>query len=377
MRIGIDAGPIVGGPGGVRTHTAELLRAMLQQDKETEFVAYIPTGTAGEVAKRGRWTAAPNLRWVETGRWSQRWRGRADGLDLFHGPNFKMRTEGRFGGVVTIHDMWLDRAPQYSTKMFGQRTSFVRSKRTAWRAKKVITVSRFSAGEIADLYGLPAERIAVIPNGVAEIFRPDRDEQAMEALRRELSIKPAGHLLFVGGADPRKNHTTFLRAVAQCRDAWEGRSVVLAGDSVHRFGNYHETAKACQLEPDIVYAGRVSADRLRLLYSFADLFVFPSRYEGFGMPVLEAMACGAPTITSNTSALPEVAGGAALLVDPDRADALAEAIREVLTQPQVRDDLRARGMERAKGMTWEAAAARTLRLYQELCGRAQARGLGL
>lgn len=367
MRIGIDAGPIVGGPGGVGTHTAELLRAMLSQDKETEFLAYIPKGTINEVRKKGSWTASPNVRWVEAERWSMGWRGRTDRLDLFHGPNFKMRAQGRYGGIVTIHDMWLDRAPQYSTKVFGQRLSFQRTRRTAWRARKVITVSRFSAREIAQLYGLPQERIAVIPNGVSDSFWVERDDPAMAGMRERMKISSDGYVLFVGGADPRKNHRNFLAAAARCRDAWKGLSLVLVGDPVHRFGNYLDTAKMYELERDIVCAGRMSPHELRLLYSYAHLFVFPSRYEGFGMPVLEAMACGAPTITSTTSALPEVAGGAAVLVDPDDPDQLADAMRRVLTGQELREDLRARGLERAKQMTWDAAAAQTLALYRELC----------
>jgi glycosyltransferase involved in cell wall biosynthesis len=278
-----------------------------------------------------------------------------------------MRTEGRCGGVVTVHDLWLDRAPHYSAKMFGQQGSFARSKRTAWRARAVITVSQFSANEIMELYGLPPDRIVVIPNGVAGCFWMDRDEAAMADVRSALKIRPGAYLLFVGGADPRKNHEAFLRAAAASRDAWQGRSLVLVGDPVHRFGSFYDTAKALKLESEVVYAGRVSADRLRLLYSFADLFVFPSRYEGFGMPVLEAMACGAPTITSNTSALPEVAGGAAMLVDPDHTDALAHAISQVLADAELRGSLRARGLKRAGQMTWDAAAGKTMALYRNLC----------
>ncbi len=369
MRIGIDAGPVVGGAGGVGTHTTQLLKAMVEQDKEKEFIAYIPTGTMHQLAAKGSWTSASNVRWVETGRWSLRWRGRMDRLDLFHGPNFKMRTQGRFGGIVTIHDLWLDRAPEYSAKMFGQRFSFARTRRTAWRARKVITVSRFSAGEISQLYGLPQERIVVIPNGVSDSFSVERDDPAMEAMRERMKISPDGYVLFVGGADPRKNHGNFLAAAARCRDVWKGLSLVLVGDPIHRFGNYRESAKAYGLERDIVCAGRVSPQELRLLYSYAQLFVFPSRYEGFGMPVLEAMACGAPTITSSTSALPEVAGGAALLVDPENPDQLAEAITQVLTREELRQDLRAKGLARVKHMTWHAAAAQTLGLYRDLCAQ--------
>jgi glycosyltransferase involved in cell wall biosynthesis len=141
----------------------------------------------------------------------------------------------------------------------------------------------------------------------------------------------------------------------------------LVGDPAHKFGNYRDTAKAYGLESAIVCAGRVSPDVLRLLYSYARLFVFPSRYEGFGMPVLEAMACGAPTITSTTSALPEVAGGAALLAHPGDTEELAGLMSRVLTEEPLHKDLRMRGFVRAKEMTWHATAVQTLSLYQDLC----------
>ena len=306
------------------------------------------------------------LTWAETGRFMMRWRGTLDRLDLFHGPNFKMRTQGRRGGIVTVHDVWLDRHPEYSTKLFGQQAAFRRTRRTARRARKLITVSRFSAQEIAAVYGLSPDRIVTIHNGVADDFRPIVNDDAMEGLRRRLEIPPGGFVLFVGGADPRKNHRTFLQAVGQQEKHLGGRTVILVGDPVHRFGSYYETARACGLESKIVCPGRVPIADLKLLYTYADLFVFPSFYEGFGMPVLEAMACGTPTITSATSALPEIAGDAALFVDPTDVTALGQTIVRVLTDTALRESLKKKGFARVQEFTWRNAAVQTLALYREL-----------
>jgi glycosyltransferase involved in cell wall biosynthesis len=296
-----------------------------------------------------------------------RWRGTLDRLDLYHGTNFKLQTTGRFGGVVTIHDLWLDRHPQYSPKLLGQRASFYRTKRTARRARKVITISEYSARDIESLYGLPRNRIVVIPCGVADDFRPTSDTVALQDLRRRLAFPTDRFILFVGGADPRKNHKALLQAYAHRAGFLKAYSVVMVGDPVHRFGNMMETARALGLEDRVVCTGRLSIADLRLLYTHADVFAFPSLYEGFGMPVLEAMACGAPVITSSTTALPEVVGDAAVLVSPEDSEELAEAMVRVLEDPVLRAELKAKGFERVRRFTWERVARQTLAVYRELC----------
>jgi glycosyltransferase involved in cell wall biosynthesis len=366
MRIGVDAASIVGDKGGVGWHTYHLLQAMLELKEDVDYVGYLRPGSFKEACFEN-WPESKQLRWAEVPRWLMSWRGRLDRLDLYHGPNFKMHTTGRHGGIVTIHDLWLARHPEYSKKVLGQRASSRRARATAHRARAVVTVSRFSAEEIISVYEMPPERVVVIHNGVAEDFRPLKDDEAMALLSRKLDLSRAGFILFVGGADPRKNHRTFLQAVSLAVPALRGRTVVLAGDAVHPFGDYREAASRLGVASLVRCPGRMSRDDLRLLYSYADLFVFPSLYEGFGMPVLEAMACGAPVITSATSALPEVAGEAAVLVNPQDADALSRAMTEILEDHGKREKLRELGLARAKSFTWRDAAAQTHALYRRLC----------
>lgn len=366
MRIGIDASPVVGDRGGVGWHTYYLLQAMLALDRDVEFIGYLRPGSilSEEVSA---WEKSGRLRWVQSSKWAMRRRGRTDALDLYHGTNFKMHTRGRYGGIVTIHDLWLERFPEYSTKIFGQTLSSYKTKRTAKAARRVITVSRFSAGELIDLYRLAPEQIAIIPNGVAETLVPRQDVSAMDGLRKRIGLSAQPFILFIGGADPRKNHRRFLEAAAHVRLQLGDRTLLLVGSTVHPFGSYEDTARAYGLTHHVLCPGRLSRDDLQLLYSYADVFVFPSLYEGFGMPVLEAMACGCPVITSNTTALSEVAGDAAQLIDPQDARAISKAMLEVLENVSLRTSLKAKGFDRVKRFSWRQAAAETVDVYASLC----------
>jgi glycosyltransferase involved in cell wall biosynthesis len=366
MRIGIDASSIMSDRGGVGWHTYYLLRTMVERPEDIEFVAYVRPGTIAPEF-REPWTESASLKWVKCARWRMRWRGSRDGLDLYHGPNFKMHTTGRFGGVVTIHDLWLDRHPEYSKRWLGQAGATRRTKRVARNARAVITVSHFSASEIVNLYGLPPDRVRVIPNGVSEAFVPVRDDSALRALRTRLEIGTRPYLLFVGGADPRKNHRALFEAIALRRTYFQRHAVVLVGSKTHRFGSFQETARRLKLEDRIVCPGRLPIEDIRLLYSYADLFVYPSLYEGFGLPILEAMACGAPVVTSKTTSMPEAAGDAAVLIDPQDPTELAEAMIRVLEDAPLRETLRKSGFEHAKEFSWSRTASLTISLYRELC----------
>ncbi|HLZ34501.1 MAG TPA: glycosyltransferase family 1 protein [Nitrospira sp.] len=367
MRIGFDATPIAEDRGGVGWHVYYLLRSLLALKQDLEIVAYLRPGTTPPGEMRA-WTGGERLRWVESSKWAMRWRGTADRLDLYHGPNFRVHTTGRYGSVVTIHDLWLERFPQYSPKLLGQWLSSQKTKRTARDARKVITVSEFSAGELTELYGIPRRQIAVIHNGVAEDFRPYRDDGAMAALRQRIGLTQERYILFIGGADPRKNHRVFLEAASLVRTSLQGKTLLLVGSTSHPFGSYEATAKSFGLEGQVLCPGRLPMEDLRLLYSYTDLFVFPSLYEGFGMPVLEAMACGAPVITSRTTALGEVAGDAALLIDPTDAQELSKTMEVVLENESVRSSLTAKGFERVRKFSWEQAARQTLAVYKDVCG---------
>lgn len=363
MRIGIEATPILGDRGGVGWYLYYLLRGLVRLPDDYELFCYVEPGYRDRIQWEP-WMDDPRLRWREAGRTAMRQRGKLDQLDLFHGPNFRLRTEGRCGGIVTIHDLWMDRHPEYSPKLFPSKSS-AHTKQAAWQARRVITDSYASAREINELYGLPMDRIVVVHCGISDEFHPVDKPEAWQQLRERLGIGAQGYVLFVGGADPRKNHRGFLDAVGVMRAHLGSRRVVLIGDAVHRHGNYRETAARLGLSEVTLCPGRVPMEELRQLYTHADLFVFPSLYEGFGMPVLEAMACGAPVVTSNRSSLLEVAGTAAELVNPEDAPQLARAMVRLLDDPSYRDTLRQQGFARIRRFSWDAAAAQVMGVYRE------------
>lgn len=366
MRIGFDAAPLIRPTSGVGWHTYHLLKKLLDLKTSVDFVGYIPPGVIPN-KELASWAQAGQIRWVNSGKIRQWCMGRADGLDLYHGPNFKMPIQGRSGGVVTIHDLWLDRFPEYSKKLLGQGLSFLRTKRTAWRARCVIAVSHHAANDIQEFYGLPEERVVVISNGVSEDFYPEGDFNPSHLAKEHLQFPTPNYILFVGGASPRKNNVALLRAYAQCSSIRDTHCLVGVGNQRERNVDLNQVAQRLGITNRLVCTGPVSVSRLRQLYSAADIFVFPSLYEGFGMPVLEAMACGAPVITSNASALPEVVGEAAILVNPIDWEELAQAIEQLLNDSVLRQLLRAKGFQRSKHFTWAEAANRTVALYRTLC----------
>jgi glycosyltransferase involved in cell wall biosynthesis len=355
---------MMGAKGGVGWHVYHLMHAMGHVQSDLELVGYIAPGTFDP---KDLGDTLHGIQWVEAGKFGMKLRGRTDDLDLYHGTNFRMHTRGRFGAMVTIHDLWLERHPEYSPKLFGQWLSSRKTKRIASTVEKIVTVSHFSATEISALYGRPIDQIAVVHNGVSKDFYAVDDRLLCQRMLSGLGVGGRPYFLFVGGADPRKNHGALLEAFKLFSRELNGYHVVLVGDSVHRFGDMLATARRLGIEGAVQCLGRVSQEQMRVLYSCAQAFVFPSLYEGFGMPILEAMACETPVITSNRSALPEVAGEAALLIDPENPAEIGKAMCELSNAGSRRNALIQEGKARIRRFTWEKAAQQTVGLYKALC----------
>jgi glycosyltransferase involved in cell wall biosynthesis len=179
----------------------------------------------------------------------------------------------------------------------------------------------------------------------------------------QLGLENTEYILFMGGSEPRKNAVTLLKAYRRLVQTHPRIVLVLVGSMKKKSEEIRKTIRENGLERDVIMAENVPQEALRVLYSQASVFVFPSLYEGFGMPVLEAMACGAPVIASNTSSIPEVAGDAAVLIDPVNDKALADALQRVLNDAQARERMRSKGFARVKLFSWETAARQTLEVY--------------
>ena len=365
MRIGIDANPMVRRRGGVGWYVTRLVEGLAAHDGENEYRLYAdrPLEAAG----------LPGTRWasVVAGRWSLRRAVRRDGVDVFHGTSFRLRARGRLGSVVTIHDLSAERLPGLGGRRFGQRLASAKTRGTARRADRVIVHSHSGAGDVADRFGVAPDRIAVVPLGVGPEFFPE-PPPVQEAVRARLAAGREGLILFCGSLEPRKDMPTLLRAFARVPAGRDRYRLVLAGGGGRASGEIASLVSRLGLDDAVALEGYLEVAQLRALYSAATLFVLPSRYEGFGLPVLEAMACGAPVIATNASSLPEVVGDAGLLVPPGDPGVLSEAMARVLQDPALAADLRRRGFDRAKRFTWEETAARTLAVYRAVAAEGRA-----
>jgi len=235
------------------------------------------------------------------------------------------------------------------------------------RVDAVITVSACSRRDILAHFGLSPKRIAVIPEGVEPRFRPVPDSPERRAALARYGVAPP-FLLYLGGINARKNLSRLLEAYARLRERHPRLRLVIGGKRQWQAGEIMATFARLALGDAVCFTGYVEDADLPALYSAAEVFVFPSLYEGFGLPPLEAMACGTPVVTSTVSALPEVVGDAALTVDPHDVPGLAAAIERALTDDGLRATLRRRGLTRAGQFTWHRAARETLALYDRILG---------
>jgi glycosyltransferase involved in cell wall biosynthesis len=284
---------------------------------------------------------------------------RREGASLVHLQYF-VPAPARIPAVVTVHDLSFTRRPE----LFSRRDRMLLGglvPGSVRRARRVIAVSEFTRGDLIDRYRLAPERVVAIPNGVASRFRPDR-EAASEARVTFALERP--FVLFVGALQPRKNATALLEAFARVRGHDEVE-LVLAGGDRGGLADVHERVRDLGLGARVRLLGHVSEPALPGLYSAAELLAFPSLYEGFGLPALEAMACGTPVCASSSTGLGEAVGDAGLTFDPTSPEELAVCIARLLEDAQLRERLRAAGLARAASFTWRASAEATAAVYRE------------
>jgi glycosyltransferase involved in cell wall biosynthesis len=300
--------------------------------------------------------------------------GTREKIDLLHCPYWSNPVWSPWPTVVTVHDVIQFVLPEYAWRKIS-RVYFGVVSAGARRADAVITVSECSKRDIVKLLGLAPERIHVIGNAVDETLYPVRDAWLLKSVRERYGIGPR-FVLYFGGFDLRKNVPRIIEAYGQLPETLRREyQLVIAGRYQHLghplFPDPRATIQRLGLEANVLFTGQIREQDKAPLYSAATVFAFPSLYEGFGMPVLEAMACGTPVVTSTLSALPEVAGDAGLLVDPYDTEAISRALAELLDSQARRDELSRRGLERARRFTWRQVAEQTVRVYKEtLCGSA-------
>jgi glycosyltransferase involved in cell wall biosynthesis len=298
--------------------------------------------------------------------------GTREKVDLLHCPYWSNPLWSPWPTVVTVHDVIQFVLPEYAWRKIS-RVYFGLVSAGARRADAVITVSECSKRDIEKLLGLAPERIHVIGNAVDSSFFPVRDAWLLASVRERYGIGPR-FILYFGGFDMRKNVPRIIQAYGRLPEGLRREYQLVIAGRYSRLGHPlypdpREKVRELGLDGSVVFTGQIREQDKAPLYSAAAVFAFPSLYEGFGMPVLEAMACGTPVVTSNLSALPEVAGDAGVLVDPYEPAAISTAMEELLENQSRREELSRRGLERARRYTWRQVAEQTVRVYKQIvCG---------
>ncbi len=273
--------------------------------------------------------------------------------------------------VVTVHDVSYLEHPEHFTRCRVAQLKLT-VKRTVRAAARILTPSEFSRRSIIRAYGIDAERVVVVHNAVSNTFRPVHQDTAAHWVRQKFGIATP-FVLTVGDLQPRKNHLGLIRAFEDLIRHYPQlpHHLVMVGKETWFGSTIRRAAQRSSVAGRIHFTGWVSDDELRHFYGACDAFVFPSFYEGFGLPILEAMACGRAVACSNTSAMPEVANAAALLFDPHRPSEITRALRDLLLDSELRARTERLGSQRAAGFTWSRAAQKTLSVYYDVAGARQ------
>jgi len=382
VRIGIDLSLVPGQRVGVGQYAYQLARALAGIDRENSYVLYPvfyhivhPEHRAAELPEARNMRTA--LRRLPPGLVSYLWRvGRSERfkerllgrVDVVHSttycaPRFRSR---RRRLVVTIHDLTFVTHPEFHLPANVEHC-LVGTRLAIERADALIAVSESTRRDLIERMNAPAERIVVTHEAADPGLGRVADPARLAAVRRRYEL-PERFVLFVGAMEPRKNLSRLLAAFAALPPALRGEyRLVVAGAQGWLNDSVRARAEKLGLADDVRFVGYVAQEDIAALYSLATVFAYPSLWEGFGLPVLEAMACGTPVLTSDVSSLPEVAGDAALLVCPTDVDAIAGGLTRLLESAPLRADLAARGLCRAAAFSWERCARETLAVYTSVC----------
>ncbi|MFA6896889.1 MAG: glycosyltransferase family 1 protein [Patescibacteria group bacterium] len=375
ITIGIDIRMLArANKTGIEEYTSELLKHMLPLDKNVHFKLFY-NGWKKEKLDFD-WLALPNVELMEFHIPNRVLDGtlrlldfpKADkllgGVDKFFSPHiFLSSVSNRCEKTVTFHDLSFEKYPEFYSSQKNFWHFSMNPRRQAKRADKIITVSESTKQDLVEIYGIAPEKIKVIYSGLSEKVKKEISSQEENYARKKYDL-PDDYILYLGTLEPRKNVVSLLKAFDRLKQEApfknSGLKLVIAGAKGWLYDDIFTTAQKFSARGDIVFTGFVEDEFKPALYRMAKLFVYPSFYEGFGFPPLEAMAQGAPVITSNISSIPEAVGDAAVIVSPANPDELYKAIKEVLSDPKLANLLSARGRARAKLFDWNKCAEETL-----------------
>lgn len=370
MLIGIDASrATVTHRTGTEGYSLHVIRGLIEQGDEHHFRLYFrdepEQGLVPQRQNIERVVIRRRRLWTHAGLGSAVRRDRPDVLfvpsHVIPWPN-----TARVPAVVTVHDVgylhYPDKHPFFERLYLDWST-----RHSASVARRVVAVSKATAHDLHALSGVPQQKIRVVHSGVDEKLHPVTDAQTVDVLRARLGIS-GPYVLHVGSLQPRKNLTRLVEAFDRVKDTIPGLVLVLAGRPGWGYQSLFERIESLGLGERVLLPGYVPDDDLATLYSGAEVYAFPSLYEGFGFPALEAMACGTPLVCASASSLPELVGNAALTFPPTDVSSMADALRRALTDAELRVQLVERGFERVQLFTWEKASRETLDVLTEAAG---------
>jgi glycosyltransferase involved in cell wall biosynthesis len=355
---------------GIGTYIRNLLRQLARIDAASTYHAICSAGDAARLAELG-----PNMRPVPTTSRPESFGDqlvipallRRVGAQVYHTPYAVLPLARVCPSVVTMHDCVNLTFPQYAPSHVRQLMTKARMWSAAHRSARILTVSEASKRDILKFFDVPPDKVSVIPNAIDDCFSalPPADEVQRVRERYQLDGE---FVLYVGNIRPHKNLVRLIEALYQLRESsrFENLRLLIIGDEISKYPTLRRAVHRHKLHKHVRFFGFVPDRTLAVLYRLATVFVFPSLYEGFGLPPLEAMASGTPVVTSNVSSLPEVVGDAALLIDPYDPAAIAEGIRVTLTDEALRARLISAGLARARAFSWETSVRRVREVYGEV-----------
>jgi glycosyltransferase involved in cell wall biosynthesis len=377
LRIAIDYTSAINQNAGIGRFVRNLVGAVVANDLTDSFLLFHAAPNPGRVATYPGGSNVSHRVLRVSERWSNIIWHRlqvplpADWLtgpvDLFHSPDFVLPPVRGARSILTVHDLAFLLYPECADarlRAYLERTV----PRSVQRADYVVADSENTRNDVICLLGVPPEQVTVVPGGVDPAFKPVTDPARLAAFRQSIGLDPVTpYILFIGVIEPRKN----LMGLIEAFDILKSRrslphKLVVAGRRGWLSDATMERAERSQFRDEIIFPGFIPEGEIATLYSAAEAFAFPSHYEGFGLPVLEAMACGTPVVASRASSLPEVVGDAGMQVDPDDSERLASALELLALNPEMRADFRERGIARAAQFTWDAAARVMLDVYRKV-----------
>lgn len=367
MRIGVDTRLMHYQPAGISRYTWHLLQALAELDSDDEFIVFQHRKHRTPLLQQANFRRATLLapvhhRLEQAMLAAELLRFR---LDLLHSTDFIPPLYSPVKSVITVHDLAFLHYPHFLTTI--SAAYYGQIDKAVVHAAHIIVPSEFTRQDLIAQLGAPADKVTAIHEAANPIFRPLPLAETRRAVQARYGL-PEQFILCVGTIEPRKNISGLLQAFAHLLDKYAPGDVCLAiaGGKGWLYEETLELVKKLNLESRVVFLGRVPDEELHQLYVAARCHIHPAYYEGFGLPPLEAMACGTPTIVSNISSLPEVVGDAALLVDPRDIEEIAVAMQRLLTDEDLHVELSEKGLQRARVFSWERAAARTLDVYRKV-----------